>query len=94
MADKALDGPIAAVDIRDDMLESIRDTRLSDPESWRNVIQNAPLVERKYLGNIQELLNDLANEAVDLDGNVKYNNAFIYNYRTATCIYYDLKRGN
>ncbi|KAM5472512.1 eukaryotic translation initiation factor 2-alpha kinase [Microsporum audouinii] len=92
--DKGLDGPIAAIDIRDDVLESIRDTRLSDPDSWRNAIQSAPLVERKYLGNIHELLMDLASESVAQDGTVKYSNAFVYNYRTGNCIYYDLKRGN
>ncbi|OAL66512.1 PEK/GCN2 protein kinase [Trichophyton rubrum] len=92
--DKGLDGPIAAIDVRDDVLESIRDTRLSDPDSWRNAIQSAPLVERKYLGNIHELLIDLASESVAPDGTVKYTNAFVYNYRTGNCIYYDLKRGN
>ncbi|KAF3482395.1 serine/threonine-protein kinase GCN2 [Arthroderma uncinatum] len=92
--DKGLEGPIAAVDVRDDVLESIRDTRLSDPDSWRNTIQSAPLVERKYLGNIHDLLLDLANESITQDGTVKYTNAFIYNYRTGNCIYYDLKRGN
>ncbi|KAK2744973.1 hypothetical protein FQN57_004103 [Myotisia sp. PD_48] len=94
LANTALDGPIAAVDVREDVLQSLRETRLSDPDSWRNVIQGVPLVERKYLGDIHELLNDLANESVDQDGGIKYNNAFIYNFRTGGCIYYDLTRGN
>lgn len=73
------------------MLEAIRDTRLSDPDSWRAVIQNAPLTERKYLSQVHELLSDLANESrVGGDGTEKYTNAFIYNYRTGSCLYYDL----
>lgn len=90
----ALNGPIAAIDTRDDLLEAIRDTRLSDPDSWRTVIQNAPLTERKYLGQVHELLNDLANEGRARDGADHYSNAFIYNYRTGSCLYYDLGCGN
>ncbi|KAJ6155612.1 hypothetical protein N7470_006178, partial [Penicillium chermesinum] len=88
--DSARSGPIAAIDTRDEVLESIRDTRLSDPESWRYAIQNAPLNERKYLGQVYELLRDLASES--RDGGEKYTNAFIYNYRTGSCVYYDLGR--
>lgn len=82
-----LDGPIAAIDTTDDILDAMRDTRLSDVDSWRNLIQNAPLNERKYLQQVHELLQDLANEAKG--GN---RNAFIFNYRTRACIYYDLGR--
>ncbi|PGH10139.1 PEK/GCN2 protein kinase [Polytolypa hystricis UAMH7299] len=95
LLDKALDGPIAAIDTTDEILDAIRDTRLSDPDSWRNVIQGAPLTERKYLGYVSEMLHDFANEAHDAqDGKELYTNAFIYNYRTGSCIYYDLSRGN
>jgi len=95
LIDKALDGPIAVIDTRDDILEAIRDTRLSDPDSWRTVIQNAPLAERKYLGQVHELLNDLANERKGDRGSKEgHANAFIYNYRTGACIYYDLISSN
>jgi len=95
LIDKALNSPIAAIDTRDDVLEAIRNTRLSDPDSWRTVIQNAPVTERKYLGSVHELLNDLANEGADgKDGREGYVNAFIYNHRTGSCIYYDLSRSN
>ena len=91
VVEKALNSPIAAIDTRDDMLEAIRDTRLSDPESWRTVIQNAPLTERKYLTQLHELLSDLATESrAKTDGTESYSNAFIYNYRTGSCLYYDL----
>lgn len=95
VVDKALNGPIAAIDTRDDVLEAIRDTRLSDPDSWRAVIQNAPLTERKYLSQVHDLLSDLANESRESDdGKERYTNAFIYNYRTGSCIYYDLVCSN
>ncbi|KAF9890979.1 hypothetical protein FE257_005236 [Aspergillus nanangensis] len=93
VAENALNGPIAAIDTRDDLVEAIRDTRLSDPDSWRTVIQSAPLTERKYLGQVHELLLDLANESRTGDGGETFTNAFIYNYRTGSCLYYDLGNG-
>lgn len=93
MVEQALNGPIAAIDTRDEVLESIRETRLSDPDSWRAVIQSAPPSERKYLGQVHELLCDLANENhTGGDMTDGYTNAFIYNYRTGSCLYYDLGR--
>ncbi|GMF70165.1 unnamed protein product [Aspergillus oryzae] len=65
----------------------------NDPESWRTVIQSAPLTERKYLSQVHELLVDLAHENHVNDGADNFSNAFIYNYRTGSCVYYDLGRG-
>ena len=53
--------------------------------------QNAPLVERAYLRDLHDLLQDLANERRDQDGQETYSNAFIFNYHTGACVYYDLK---
>ncbi|KAL4807775.1 anticodon binding domain of tRNAs-domain-containing protein [Aspergillus unguis] len=92
VVENALNGPIAAIDTRDDLFEEIRDTRLSDPDSWRTVIQNAPLTERKYLGQVHELLLDLAAES-RAEGAEGAGNAFIYNFRTGSCLYYDLGTG-
>ncbi|KAJ5626841.1 hypothetical protein N7528_004268 [Penicillium herquei] len=93
IVENARNGPVAAIDTRDDVLDAIRGTRLSDPESWRSVIQNAPLTERKYLGQVHELLRDLAAEAhTENEPSEGYTNAFIYNYRTGSCVYYDLGR--
>jgi translation initiation factor 2-alpha kinase 4 len=93
VVENALNGPIAAIDTRDDLLEAIRDTRLSDPDSWRAVIQNAPLTERKYLQQVYDLLAEFASEShgdsADYPGN-----AFIYNFRTGSCLYYDLGSAN
>ncbi|KAL4919468.1 anticodon binding domain of tRNAs-domain-containing protein [Aspergillus aurantiobrunneus] len=93
VVEKARNGPIAAIDTRDDLLQAIRDTRLSDPDSWRTVIQNAPLTERKYLSQVHELLSDLANESREENAE-NSGNAFIYNFRTGSCLYYDLGNGN
>lgn len=90
VAENARNGPVAAIDTRDDVLDSIRDTRLSDPDSWRTVIQNAPLTERKYLSQVYELLSDLASEVRSDESSESCTNAFIYNYRTGSCVYYDL----
>ncbi|KAJ5752060.1 Serine/threonine-protein kinase GCN2 [Penicillium odoratum] len=94
VADNARNGPVAAIDTRDDVLAAIRDTRLSDPDSWRTVIQSAPLTERKYLGQVYELLSDLASESRTSESAESYTNAFIYNYRTGSCVYYDLGRSD
>ncbi|KAJ5104481.1 Protein kinase (Gcn2) [Penicillium alfredii] len=94
VAEDARNGPVAAIDTRDDVLDSIRDTRLSDPDSWRTVIQNAPLTERKYLNQVYELLSDLAIESRTGETSESYTNAFIYNYRTGSCVYYDLGRSD
>jgi eukaryotic translation initiation factor 2-alpha kinase 4 len=82
-----LDGPIAAIETKDDILEAIRDTRLSDPDSWRKTINNAPATERQYLGQVHELLLDMAKEGKD-----RSRNAFVFNFKTGSCIYYDLGR--
>ncbi|KAJ5908414.1 Serine/threonine-protein kinase GCN2 [Penicillium taxi] len=90
VAEHARHGPVAAIDTRDEVLDAIRETRLSDPESWRTVIQNAPLNERKYVSQLYDLLTDFASEARSSDTTQTYTNAFIYNYRTGSCVYYDL----
>ncbi|KAL1957666.1 hypothetical protein VTO42DRAFT_5643 [Malbranchea cinnamomea] len=91
LMDKTMNAPIVAIDTRDEVLDAVRNTRLTDPDSWRTMIQNSPLVERAYLRDLYDLLQDLANESKDQDGQEVYSNAFIYNYQTGSCIYYDLK---
>jgi translation initiation factor 2-alpha kinase 4 len=81
-----LDGPIAAVETTDQVVELIRDTRLSDPESWRKVTHSVPTTERRYISEIHELLQELATRNKDIT-----RNAFVYNFRTGLCVYYDLK---
>lgn len=80
-----LDGPIAAIETTDQVLELIRETRLSDPDSWRKVSHAVPTTERRYIGEIHDLLKGLAFQHKDTT-----RNAFVYNFRTGTCIYYDM----
>jgi translation initiation factor 2-alpha kinase 4 len=80
-----LDGPIAAIETTDQVMELIRGTKLSDPESWRQVTHAVPTAERRYLGEVHDLMNTLAHQNKDIT-----RNAFLYNFRTGKCIYYDL----
>ena len=75
------------------MLDAIRDTRLADPDSWRRVVQNAPLADRDYLTDLHSLISDMAGGSKTGTSGLVTRNAFIYNYRTGACIYYDLGRG-
>ena len=80
-----LDGPIAAIETTDHVMELIRETRLSDSESWRKVVHAVPTHERRYMGEIHDLMAGLAHQNKDIT-----RNAFVYNFRTGMCIYYDL----
>lgn len=80
--------PIIAIETRDDVLEAIRsETRLSDPDSWRKVIQSVPVGERMYLGQVHELLEGLKKVWVEQGG---MREAGIFNFRTGAVGYYDL----
>ena len=76
--------------MKDDIFEGLRETRLSDTDSWRKLIQNAPLAERAYLTDLHEMLDTMANEVKGSKESSR--SAFIYNFRTRACIYYDLWR--
>ena len=79
--------PIAAIDVKDDILDAIRGTTVSDPDSWRKIIQSVPSEHRNYLGQVYELIKDIARDVRGVS-----RHAFIYNYRSSACIYYDLER--
>ncbi|KAF1964275.1 kinase-like protein [Bimuria novae-zelandiae CBS 107.79] len=88
--------PIAAIETKDEVMNSIRETRLSDPDSWRRVIQSLPLAERKYLQELHDLLlkyaarwKDIINEGAARSG--EGGKAFVYNFRTGGCLMYDLE---
>lgn len=74
--------PIAAIDIRDDLLEEIKSTTFSDPESWRKVIQNASALDRRYMQQVHELVQEIAAEGC--------GSCFIYNFRTGSMVFYYL----
>ncbi|KAJ4353741.1 eukaryotic translation initiation factor 2-alpha kinase [Didymosphaeria variabile] len=88
--------PIAAIETKDEVMNSIHETRLSDPDSWRRVIQNLPLAERKYLQELHDLLlkyaarwKEMVNEGSARSG--EGGKAFVYNFRTGGCLLYDLE---
>lgn len=80
-----LDGPVAAIETTDHVMDLLRETRLSDPESWRKAMHAVPTVERKYMGEILDLMTALSQQNKEIT-----RNSFIYNFRTGMCIYYDL----
>lgn len=80
-----LDSPILAIEVKDDIFERIRETRLSDTESWKRFIQNTPADDRAYLKEVQKCLQDMATERPEI------RSVFVYNFRGGkSCIYYDL----
>ena len=85
--DETKSGPILAVETRDDVLDLIQQTRLSDAESWRKAIHSVSLNDRQYVQQIQETLSSWRNEWAEGDG---MREACVFNFRTQHCIYYDL----
>lgn len=78
---------ILAVETRDEVLESIKDTRLGDAESWRKVVQGAQLNERQYLQQVQDIMSTWRKNWEENNG---AREACVFNFRTGHCIYYDL----
>jgi len=81
------DAPILAVETRDDVVESLRETKLGDAESWRKVVQNVQLNERQYLAQIQDILGSWRKKWAEGDSG---REVCIFNFRTGHCIYYDI----
>ena len=75
----------------------LKETRLSDPDSWRYFIQKMPLAERKYLQELHDLLLGYRARWVENKGESGTNGegvvgkAFVYNFRTGGCLLYDLE---
>ncbi|KAK1006815.1 eukaryotic translation initiation factor 2-alpha kinase [Friedmanniomyces endolithicus] len=85
--EKWKDAPILAVETGDSVLNSIRETRLGDAESWRRAVQACQLTERHYLGQVQEILGSWRKKWVEEGGP---REACIFNFRTGNCMYYDV----
>ncbi|KAF2999347.1 hypothetical protein E8E13_005709 [Curvularia kusanoi] len=97
LLDSFQDAPIAAIETKDEVMNSIRETRLSDPDTWRQVIQRLPIVERKYLQELHDLLLGYRAKWLEVKGEeggrgsgVGDGKAFVYNFRTGGCLLYDL----
>ena len=85
--DDAKSAPILAVETRDDVIDMIQQTRLSDAESWRRAVQSAQPSDRQYVQQIQEKLDSWRKEWTEGEG---MREACVFNFRTQHCIYYDL----
>lgn len=72
---------VLAIDTDDETLQRLRNTRLADGESWRTLRHAVALTEREYVQEIQEQLMDWSKAGQE--------GAFLCNYKTKTCIFYD-----
>ncbi|KAF3035937.1 hypothetical protein E8E12_005237 [Didymella heteroderae] len=90
LLDSFRDAPIAAIETKDEVMNSIRETRLSDPDSWRHAIQKLPVVERKYLQELHDLLLGYRAAWHEGEEGRGEGKAFVYNFRTGGCLLYDL----
>jgi translation initiation factor 2-alpha kinase 4 len=79
------DNPIIAVGMREEILDSIRDIRLADPDSWRRFIQSLPVADRNYVSELHSALFDLSRKT-----SLPVRYVLIYDYKTTHCICYDL----
>lgn len=82
-----LEGPIAAIETSDDVMSMIHATTLSDADSWRRVEQMVGTVEKKYVREIHDMLQAWRWE---FEASKGPGHAFVYNFRSKNCIYYDL----
>lgn len=85
--EEAKEAPILAIETRDEVLDLVQQTRLSDSESWRKAVQSVQLNDRQYVQQIQEMLNSWRKQWADGNG---MREACVFNFRTQHCIYYDL----
>lgn len=97
LLDSFQDAPIAAIETKDEVMNSVRETRLSDPDTWRQAIQKLPIMERKYLQELHDLLlgyrakwREVRSEEGGKGSGVSDGKAFVYNFRTGGCLLYDL----
>jgi translation initiation factor 2-alpha kinase 4 len=88
--------PIAAIETKEEVMNLIKETRLSDPDSWRHFIQKMPIAERKYLQELHDMLSEYKRRYLDSKseqggGPGEVGKAFVYNFRTGGCLLYDLE---
>ncbi|KAF9776613.1 hypothetical protein IL306_005159 [Fusarium sp. DS 682] len=82
-----LDGPILAIETTDQVMDLIRGTCLSEVEGWRQVEQSVTNTEKKYIREIHDQLGDLRYKYQKKNDG---RHAFLYNFRSGNCVYYDL----
>ncbi|KJZ71896.1 hypothetical protein HIM_08741 [Hirsutella minnesotensis 3608] len=82
-----LGGPILAIETTDQVMDLIRETSISDGESWRKVEHAVTTSEKKY---VRELHDQLDTWRWSYEKKNGPRHSFIYNFRTGNCLYYDL----
>ncbi|KAH8908968.1 Serine/threonine-protein kinase [Coniochaeta sp. PMI_546] len=87
LVESFLEGPIAAIETTDGVMDMISETRIGDAESWRKVEQGVTTAEKKYVREIHDMLKDWRS---DWEAKKGGRHAFVYNFRTGKCVYYDL----
>jgi translation initiation factor 2-alpha kinase 4 len=75
-----LEAPILVVEVNKEVLEYMRATRIDSPESWKAFFQACPAEETRYLKEVQDGLEKMA------EGGSK--GAWVYSSKTRACIYY------
>ncbi|KAF4976049.1 hypothetical protein FZEAL_7227 [Fusarium zealandicum] len=82
-----LDGPILGIETTDQVMDLMRETCLSEPESWRKVEHVVTTSEKKYVREIHDQLDTWRWKYERKNGT---RHSFLYNFRSGNCIYYDL----
>ncbi|KAH0498056.1 hypothetical protein TgHK011_005335 [Trichoderma gracile] len=82
-----LEGPILAVETSDHLMELVQNTKLSDPESWRKAEHSVSTSEKKNVREIHDQLDTWRYKYEKKNGS---KHSFLYNFRSGTCMYYDL----
>lgn len=75
-------GPIAVIQSTDAVLNAIKGTKLSEPDTWRKL--NVSHGEKQYIKELQGMLTEYRDGGAD--------HAFVYNQSTNYCVYYDLTK--
>lgn len=82
-----LDGPILAIETTDQVMDGLRETCMSEQESWRTLEHEVTTTEKKYVREIKDQLDTWRFNYEQKNGT---RHSFLYNFRTGTCLYYDL----
>lgn len=92
-----LDGSIAAIETSDTVINLIQKTSLSEPDTWKQVEQAVGTAEKKYVREIHDMLLAWRSRwerkqrgLADRSGTEGTRHAFVYNFRSGRCVYYDL----
>ncbi|KAI9684285.1 MAG: hypothetical protein M1822_005758 [Bathelium mastoideum] len=88
------DSAILAVETRDEYMQLLRGTRLTDPDSWRRAIQAVPVGDRAYLQQLHDLLAQYATRWRDAvargEEGEGQRKVFVFNFRSGGIVDYDL----